>query len=425
MADHQHHHHTDDVEQDQVLSEQLDTAGKSLVKALQVSFNILKLIMILLIVLFIFSGLFQVQPEEQALLLRFGKIQGAAESPVIDPGFKMAFPEPINEVVRIPVKKVQTMEIDSFWYYETPQDKLNPDQKRPARGPLDPLKDGYCLTRNDSLDGLQGTDYNIVHSKWSITYRINSPILFFDNVYMRQQMPGEDFLEAAADTVEPLLESLASNAIVNTMVDYTIDEAIKSETGIAENVKFRLQRRLDEIQSGIQISDVRADRITWPRQVDAAFQDSSRARQESQQTRVDARSFNEKLLTDTGGPGAEAILENLKQPELTPDEQEALVAKLSGQVQSKISAARAYRTTVVNDAKANADYLKELLPEYQKHPDLILQKIYQDAIGEVLAGADEKIIIQPSADGKSREIRVLINRDPNIKKQKVKEKNQN
>ena len=317
------------------------------------------------------------------------------------------------------------MEIDSFWYYETPQDKLNPDQKRPVRGPLDPLKDGYCLTRNDSLDGLQGTDYNIVHSKWSITYRINSPIHFFDNVYMRQQTPGEDFLEAAADTVEPLLESLASNAIVNTMVDYTIDEAIKSETGIAENVKSRLQRRLDEIQSGIQISDVRADRITWPRQVDNAFQDSSRARQESQQIRVDARSFNEKLLTDTGGPGAEAILEKLKQPGLTQDQQEALVAKLSGQVQSKISAARAYRTTVVNDAKANADYLKELLPEYQKHPKLILQQIYQDAISEVLANADEKIIIQPSADGKSREIRVLINRDPNIKKQKVKEKSQN
>ena len=426
MADHHHHHncrHEDDAERDQLLQEQLDTAGKSLVKALQVSFNILKLIMIVLIVLFIFSGLFQVQPEEQALLLRFGKIQGTAESPVINPGFKMAFPEPINEVIRIPVKKVQTIEIDSFWYFETPQEKLNPDQKRSVRGPFDP-RDGYCLTRNDSLDGLQGTDYNIVHSKWSITYRISSSILFFDNVYMRGQEPGEDFLDAAADTVEPLLESLASNAIVNTMVDYTIDEAIKSETGIAENVKSRLQRRLDEIQSGIQISDVRADRITWPRQVDTAFQASSSAQQEKDKMISEAESYEEQLLTDTGGPDARAILEKLKQPGLTQEQQEAEVANLSGQVQSKISAARAYRTTVVNDAKANADYLKELLPEYQKHPELILQKIYQDAISEVLANADEMFIIQPSADGKSREIRVLINRDPNIKKQKVKEKSQ-
>ncbi|MBL7214733.1 MAG: hypothetical protein ISS71_03535 [Phycisphaerae bacterium] len=426
MADHpHHHHHEDDAEQEQLLSEQLDAAGKSLTGALQISFTILKLIMIVLVVLFVLSGIFQIQPDEQALLLRFGKIQRPDGNPVINPGFEMAFPEPIDEIIRIPVKKVQTMEIDSFWYFETPQEKLNPDLKRRVTGPLDPLREGYCLTRNDSLDGLQGTDYNIVHSKWSITYKIGSPVRFFENVYMREQDPGEDFLDAAADTVEPLLESLASNAIVTTMVHYTIDEAIKSETGIAENVKVRLQRQLDEIQSGIQISDVRADRIIWPRQVDDAFQASNRARQESEQTRVNASSYKETLLTDTGGPGAEVILEQLKQDGLTQDEQEALVANLSGQVQSKIAAARAYRTTVVSDAKANADYLRELLPGYQEHPQLILQEIYQRAIGEVLANADEKIVIQPSADGKSREIRVLINRDPNIKKQQLKEKNKN
>lgn len=428
MADHHHHHHhhEDEAQRDRLLDEQLDAAGKSLTGALQVSFTILKLIMIVLVALFFLSGVFQVQPDEQALRLHFGKIRGTAENPVLMPGFHIAYPEPVDEIIRIPVKKVQTMEIDSFWYFETPQEKLNPDLKRNVTGPLDPLRDGYTLTRNDSLDGLQGTDYNIVHSKWSITYSIKSPILFFENVYMRGEKPGEDFLEAAAETVQPLLESLTSNAIVTTMVHYTIDEAIKSETGIAENVKASLQRQLDEIQSGIQVNDVRADRITWPRQVDDAFQASNRARQESEQTRVDARSYKEKLLTDTGGPQAEAVLEQLKQGGLTQPEQEALVAQLSGQVQSKISAARAYRTTVVSDAKANADYLKELLPQYRKHPELVLQQIYQDAISQVLSNAQEKIIIQPSVDGKSREIRVLINRDPNIKKQelKAKEKNQ-
>ncbi len=169
---------------------------------------------------------------------------------------------------------------------------------------------------------------------------------------------------------------------------------------------------------------MRADRIIWPRQVDNAFQASNRARQESEQTRVDARSYKDRLLTDSGGPQADAILGQLKRDDLTEAEQEALVAGLSGQVQSKISAARAYRTTVVNDAKANADYLRELLPEYKKHPQLVLQQLYQDAVSEVLEGAQEKIVIQPSADGKAREIRVLINRDPNIKKQQS-QNNQN
>lgn len=425
MAEHPHHHHhaEDDAQRDRMLNEQLDAAGKSLTGALQVSFTILKLIMVVLIVLFILSGIFQVQPDEQALLLRFGEIQGPVENPVIEPGFEMAFPEPIDEVIRIPVRKVQTMEIDSFWYFETERERLNPNPRRKVTGPLNPLRDGYSLTRNDSLEGLQGTDYNIVHSQWSITYQIDSPVHFFEHVYMRQQAPGEDFLAAAADTVEPLLESLASNAIVNTMLHYTIDEAIKSERGIADKVKEKLQRRLDEIQAGIQINEVLADRIIWPRQVDDAFQASNRARQESEQTRVDARSYKGKLLTDTGGPGAESILEQLKQDALSQEEQEALVAQLSGQVQSKIAAARAYRTTVVSDAKANADYLRELLPQYREHPKLVLQDIYQRAIGQVLADADEKIIIQPSEDGKSRELRVLINRDPNIQKQRAQENN--
>jgi membrane protease subunit HflK len=425
MADHPHHHHEDEEQRDRLLNEQLDTAGKSLTGALQVSFTILKIIMVVLIVFFILSGIFQVQPDEQALLLRFGKLQGPAENPVIEPGFEIAFPEPIDEVIRIPVTKVQTMEINSFWYFETPQERLNPDLRRRVTGPLDPTRDGYSLTRNDSLAGLQGTDYNIVHSRWSIAYRIHKPVLFFENVYMRQQQPGEDFLEAASETVEPLLESLASNAIVTTMVYYTIDEAVKSVDSIAQDVEASLQRQLDEIQSGILISDVRADRIIWPRQVDEAFQASNRARQESEQTRVDARSYREKLLTDTGGPNAEAILEELKGEDLTPDEQEAKVTQLSGQVQSKIAAARAYRTRVVSDAKANADYLRELLPQYKEHPELVLQDIYQRAIAQVMDNVDEKIVIQPSVDGKPREIRILINRDPNIRKQQTQETNQN
>lgn len=400
--------------------DQLDAAGKSLTRALQVSFSILKLIMVVLLVLFLFSGVFQVQQDEEALLLRFGRIVGPAEDPVIKPGIRFAFPEPINEIIRIPVKREQSLSIDNFWYFETEQEKLNPRPASQVTGPLDPVMDGYTLTRNDVVEGITGTDYNIVHSKWTVKYKIGSPKEFFENVYMADRQPGQDLLEAAAPALEPMLESLASDAIVNTMVTYSIDEAIKNETGIAIKVRFLLQEKLNQMHSGITVSDVRASRIIWPRQVEEAFQASTKARQESEQTRIDARSYKEKLLMDTGGPGAEAILEKLKQSALTQEEQESLVAQLSGQVQSKISEARAYRTTVVNNAKANAEYLQKLLPAYQGDPELVIQKIYQDAVGEVLANAEEKIVIQPSAEGQKRELRVMLNRDTNIKKEQEK-----
>ncbi len=424
MADHNHHNHCcssrpSDPQDERVFQEQLDTAGKSLTQALQVSFTILKLIMIAVVILFLLSGIVQIQPGEQALRLYFGRIQGPAEDLLLKPGIHFAFPEPIHEIVRIPVEKVQTLRIESFWYYETPQEKLNPQQKRQARGPLDPVIDGYCLTGNESLTGVEGTDYNIVHSKWKLTYKIGAPTKFFENVYMRNREPGEDFLDAAVETVEPMLESLASDAIVQTMLHYDIDRAIKSEDSIANKVVEMLQVKLDKIESGITVEAVQADQIIWPRQVDAAFQDSTKARQESEQMRVDAKAYKEKMLTDTGGPQAEAILEQLKQSDLSQEEQISLVAGLSGQVQSAISEARAYRTTVVSDAKANAEYLMQLLPQYREYPDLVLQRIYQDAVEEVLANADEKFIMQRSEDGKPVEFRFLMNRDPNVQKQKT------
>jgi membrane protease subunit HflK len=89
-------------------------------------------------------------------------------------------------------------------------------------------------------------------------------------------------------------------------------------------------------------------------------------------------------------------------------------------VQQTIAEARAYKTKVVESAKANADYLKKLLPEYQKRPKLVVQRIYQDAIEEVLSNTQETIIAQPSGDVKNSEFRVMINRDPTIGKEKEK-----
>ena len=95
---------------------------------------------------------------------------------------------------------------------------------------------------------------------------------------------------------------------------------------------------------------------------------------------------------------------------------------MAGTAQEKIAHARAYRTKVVETAKANAEYLQKLLPEYRKRPKLVIQEIYQDTMEYVLNNADEKIIIQPTEGTKGREIRLLLNRDPAIKPKSEKKK---
>ncbi|MEN6307070.1 MAG: protease modulator HflK [Anaerohalosphaeraceae bacterium] len=412
---HDHHHHSGCGCKPQGSAfEPQDAAGKSLTSALKTSFAILKVIMIVLVVLFLASGIFKVREDEQALVLLFGKVQGLGDARVLKPGLHFTLPEPISEIIRIPVTKVQTLNVDSFWYFETAQEKLG--QKNPFPPDfLDPVMDGYCLTRNDSILGLEGDDYNIVHSRWAITYLIDRPELFFENMYYRQPRPGEDFLDAASESINPMLESYASAAIVGTMIKYSIDDAVTSKRDISDSVRTVLQQKLDALSSGLKIKEVIAERIVWPRQVDDAFQASIQAGQQSKTAVTDAYAYKEKLLTDTAGPEAEVLLEKIKQPNLTQAQKEELVARMKGQVQGLISESRGYKTTTVAEARANAEYLQKLLPEYNKRPELVLQRLYQDAMEQIMAKADEKMLIQPGGEG-AKELRIQINRDVKSKK---------
>ena len=116
---------TDNLTQDFLEAAHLDTAGESLSNALRLSFTILKAIMVVLVILFLTSGIFRVQEDENALVLQFGKIRGkVSENRVLKPGLHWAWPEPISEIITIPVTKVQALAINSFWYFETDAEKL-------------------------------------------------------------------------------------------------------------------------------------------------------------------------------------------------------------------------------------------------------------------------------------------------------------
>ena len=83
--------------------------------------------------------------------------------------------------------------------------------------------------------------------------------------------------------------------------------------------------------------------------------------------------------------------------------------------------AQAYQARIVETAKANADYLQRLLPEYRKRPKLVVQKIYLDAMKRIFANADQTYVVQSAEGAKGGEIRVRLNRDPLLKPKKKEE----
>jgi membrane protease subunit HflK len=400
--------------------EELDVSGRSLSEALRFSFIILKIIMIAVVVAFLASGFKTVGSDERALVLRFGKILGIGEERVLGPGPHWVFPYPIDEIIRIPVEKKVNLPVNSFWYFQTKEEMLE-GSKRKGRVPesLNPLLEGYCITRSekqtDVIAGSDGSDYNIIHCKWQISYQIDDPERFFRNIYVEDVKPGEVNFDVITKSITPLLEDLVEDSVVTAMVNYTIDEAIKSQDRIPKHVKRLLQERLDKIESGIKVVDAFLTDITWPRQVDDAFLALINASQTSQKAISEARTYAESTLNEAAGPVAEQLFATLRDKNISDQEKELLWSQLAGAGEEKIAQARAYRTKVVETAKANADYLQQLLPEYRKRPELVIQKIYQDAIEYVLNNADEKFIIQPTEGAKGKELRILVNKDPSLK----------
>lgn len=413
-----------------VESEPLDAAGKSLSDALHISFTILKVIMIVLIVAFLASGFRTVGPDERGLVLRFGKIQGIGDEAILGPGAHWVFPYPIDELIKIPVEKNINLPVNTFWYKETRDDILGggvkPRNYRAEK--LDPLVEGYCLTRSQavaaqgpavvgqlSLRDSEGSDYSIVHTKWQINYQISNVEQFFRNVYVRDVKSGEIYADVMIGDITPLLRSVVDDAIVMAMVHYTIDEALQSVDTIPRRVQQLVQQKLDALESGIRVVQMQLVSAKWPMQIDEAFEAYVAARQQSDQTVTQARTYAETTLNKTGGQVAHRLCEAILDPNCDPQKREELWSQVTGDAQQIIAQAQAYQTKVVEAARASASYLASILPEYRKRPELVARERYLATMEEILNNADEKFILDSSDRDRDREVRILLNRDNKLK----------
>ncbi len=403
-----HNHYTPSREPLDV--NELDTGGKALANALRVSFVLLKFIMIVLVIAYFASGIYTIEPDWQGLVLRFGKIVGTPQDRVRQPGLGWCWPAPVDEVIKFPVKMQQTVEMgNEFWYMD--------EQNGYPGKTLRPESDGYCLTRNEPLVGVTGNDYNIIHCKWEIKYHIADIAMFFKNIYIQKLQTGEDFYDVKEKSVDPVIKVFASDAIVSTLVHYNIDDALTiSKNAIAEDVKKEIVRKLGTIESGISIDAVLLTSITWPRQVGDAFLASTKAQLDRDKEVTNAKTYADTIVNEAGGRNARMIVESLDAPDANEQYVQQLWDNIAGQSKEIITQAQTYRTRTIESARANAIYLEKLLPEYRKRPELVLQKIYQDAIQDILQNVDEKIFIQPATGGSPREIRLMVSRDYSPKK---------
>jgi len=204
------------------------------------------------------------------------------------------------------------------------------------------------------------------------------------------------------------------DAVVDAMAHYSIDKALQSTDTIPQYVRELVQQKLDDMESGIQITSVQLVRALWPKQVNDAFEAFITASQDSGRAKSEAQTYAENALNDAAGRVAEEMYRAVLADSMSDEQMDALWSQVAGRAQNSIAEARTYRTEVVASAEANAKYLQSILPEYRKRPELVAQQIYLDAIDQVLRSADEKFVLQPSSRTQGQEIRVLLNRDDTL-----------
>ena len=122
-----------------------DARTRALTEALQSSFKVIRVIMVILAVAFLGSGITTVENNKQALHLQFGEYKET-----LSPGLHWAWPYPIDEIVQIPVNENRTITSDVGWRTE--------DEETPqASTQFNPTYDGYTLT-GDQRSPRQGGD---------------------------------------------------------------------------------------------------------------------------------------------------------------------------------------------------------------------------------------------------------------------------
>jgi membrane protease subunit HflK len=340
-----------------------DAGSRALAEALKSSFRIVQLGMAILIGVFLFSGFFKIGPQERAVILRFGAPVGGEEKALLGPGLHWSFPYPIDEVVRIPYSEIQQVKSTVGWYFTTPEKEAlgTEDMVGPTQG-LNPAVDGYVVMG----------DGDIIHARATLSYRIEYPIRY-----------KFDFANAS-NTVQNALDS----ALIYAAARFKVDDALTTEQArFQEAVRARVAELLQKQNVGIAIQQCQVQ-TKPPRQLKQPFD-----------AVLTAVSIRDKVLNDAAS------------------EQNKITNRAAADATGIINAARAESDTLVKSVQADAKYFTDLLPHYRANPQLTVNILLSEKVGQVLTNAQEKWYLPERTDGKPWEIRLQLNREPLAPKQ--------
>jgi len=359
MSEHDHHDHPH-------APEVQDSGAQALTEALRSSFAIVKFAMGAMVVFIFAVGFFTVGPQEKAIILRFGKPIGEGQQMLLGAGLHWSLPYPVDEVIRIPITEIQKVTSTVGWFLTTPEMELAGTE--PPAGPsLNPQIDGYAIT----------ADRNIIHTRATVSYHIDDPRTAIFNF-----AAGTNHQFNLAGVSNAVLNAV-NNALVATAARFNVDDILTRDiAGFQDAVHQRVGELVEREHLGVAIDQCQVQSVA-PRQLKDVFAMVTTARQNREKLLNDARGDESRILSQAGA-SASAIT----------------------------NAAESARTRFVTAIQSDAAAFSQLRPKYESNPVLFEQLELTRTMTVVLTNVQDKIFLPERADGKARELRLLLNREP-------------
>ena len=211
----------------------------------------------LLLVWGVFSSYYTVQPEERAVVKRFGSVSG-----ITDPGLHFKLPFGIDTIQIVATERVLKEEFG----FRT--EDLSGDRTRFAAGYPD---ESLMLTG----------DLNIIQVEWVVQYRISDPEKFLYG--MREPT------QTLRDLSESVMRRIVGNRIGSEVLT-------TGRVAIASTARDEIQAAMDRYDNGIRVITVELQDVVPPQRVQPAFNEVNEARQELERMINDAtRQANEAI----------------------------------------------------------------------------------------------------------------------------------
>jgi membrane protease subunit HflK len=254
------------------------------------------------------TGFYIVDEGNRGVVTRFGRYQETTMS-----GLHWRWPSPIENVDVVNVEQQRFIEVG----YKS-------GGRQQAAGSVP--REALMLTQ----------DENIVDIRLAVQYQIKDAKDYLFNVF------DPDL------TLKQVTESAERGIIGKSSMDFVLTEG---RSGIADEIKAEIQQVLDQYRAGIRVITVNFVDAQPPEEVQNAFEDAIKAREDEQRLKNEAEAYANEVIPTARGAAARLLEE-----------------------------AEAYKQKTIAKAQGEAGRFKELLAEYEKAPEIMRERLYLETL---------------------------------------------